>query len=124
MGLLSIPLTIIWWPGCRQYPAISSKESLKLMKMPHTACNTRDKKRLTEVERRLVELAQEGKLTPQEKASYDQITAMARAGGWRRAEKSAFRFAQDQVGLGHPRPNEDRDDVSSKGKILQSKGVE
>ena len=36
-GILLIPLLVIWWPGCRQYPAVTSKESLGLMKLLYAA---------------------------------------------------------------------------------------
>lgn len=107
MALLAIPLAIIWWPGCRQYPPVTSKESLKLMKLLYSACNTKDPQRLAEVERRLAELEQQGKLSPEEKAGFDRIIGMAKEGNWEKAEAAAFKFAQDQVGVGHPSPDDD-----------------
>lgn len=117
MALLAVPLAVVWWPGCRQYPPVSSKESLKLMKLLYAACNTRDEKRLAEVERRLSELEREGKVTPQEKAGYDRIIGTARAGNWEKAEAAAFKFAQDQVGVGHPSSDGEHDHPqNNKGK--------
>jgi hypothetical protein len=100
-----IPLLNMWWPGCRQYPAVSSRESLLLMRLLNTACNTRDEKRLAEVDRRLAELERQGRVTPAEKAGFDRIIGMAKAGDWEDAEKAAFKFAQDQVGQGGGSPD-------------------
>ena len=122
-GVLLIPLAAIWWPGCRQYPPVSSKESLTLMKLLYAACNTRDDKRLAEVERRLAELERDGKVGPEEKAGYDRIIGLARAGKWEDAERGAFKFAQDQVGVGHPSPDDERDQShDKKGKAPKAKG--
>ncbi|MCE9532003.1 MAG: hypothetical protein K8T89_12890 [Planctomycetes bacterium] len=99
-GLLAVPLVIIWWPGCRQYPPVSSRESLSLMKLLYAACNTRDEKRLANVENGVENLTREGKMTPEERAGFERIIKMARAGKWEDAEKAAFKFAQDQVGQG------------------------
>jgi hypothetical protein len=99
-GVLFIPVAVFWWPGCRQYPPVSSPESLTLMRRLYTACNTRDPQRLAGVEQRLAELEQDGKVTPEEKAGFERIIGMARAGDWEDAEKAAFKFAQDQVGQG------------------------
>jgi len=97
---LAIPLLIIWWPGCREYPAVTSKESLGLMKLLYAACNTKDPARLAKVEQGVEKLSREGKMTPAEKQGFDKIIGMAKAGEWERAEKAAFKFAQDQVGQG------------------------
>lgn len=105
MVSLAVLLAVIWWPGCRQYPPVSSKESLKLMKLLYAACNTKDSQRLSGVESQLADLERQGKVTPQEKAAYDRIVGMAKAGRWEDAEKAAFKFAQDQVGVGHPDPD-------------------
>jgi len=99
-GLLAVPLLVIWWPGCRQYPPVSSRESLSLMRLLYTACNTRDEKRLAEVEKGVEKLTREGKMSPEERVGFDKIIGMARAGDWQRAEQSSFKFAQDQVGQG------------------------
>lgn len=103
-GVLLIPLLVIWWPGCRQYPPVSSRESLKLLQLLNTACNTRDQARLAQVEKRLSELEQQGKLTAQEKAGYVRIIGEARAGKWEDAEKAAFKMAEDQLGQGNGEP--------------------
>lgn len=106
--LLAIPLAIIWWPGCRQYPPVTSRESLKLLQLLNTACNTQDTQRLAEAERRFAELERKGKLSAGEKAGYEKIVGLARSGKWAAAEAAAFKMAQDQVGVGHPDP-EDHD---------------
>lgn len=103
-GVLLVPLLIIWWPSCRQYPPVSSRESLSLMKLLYAACNTRDEKRLADVEKGVERLTREGRMTPEEKAGFDKIIGMAKAGKWEDAEKAAFKFAEDQVGQGDDNP--------------------
>jgi hypothetical protein len=90
-------LVLVWWPGCRQYPEVSSKEALTLLKQLYTACNTRDPARLSRVEQRVEKVAREGKLTPKEQDAFRRILARAKAGDWKQAEQASFRFAQDQV---------------------------
>lgn len=101
-GVLLIPLLIIWWPGCRQYPAVTSRESLSLMRLLNSACNTKDPKRLANVAKGIEKLTREGKMAPEEKAGFDRIIGMAKAGKWEDAEKAAFKMAEDQVGQGDP----------------------
>jgi hypothetical protein len=104
-GVLAVATLLVWWPGCRQYPPVSSPESLSLMRLLYSACNSRDEKRLAEVEKRIEKLQAEGKLNPEERAGFDKIVGMAKAGKWEAAEKSAFKFAQDQVGQGTDTPD-------------------
>jgi len=99
-GILLIPLLVIWWPGCRQYPAVTSKESLGLMKLLYAACNTKDPARLARAEQGMEKTTREGKMSPAEQEAFAKIIGMAKAGEWERAEKAAFKFAQDQVGQG------------------------
>jgi hypothetical protein len=106
-GLLAIPLLIDWWPGCRQYPAVSSEEGLYLMKLLYTACNTKDTARLTKVEQGVEKASREGKLSPPEQEAFAKIVGMAKKGEWQDVERAAFKFAQDQVGQGHPAPKMD-----------------
>jgi hypothetical protein len=98
--LLTIPLIIIWWPGCRQYPPVSSPESLGLMKLLYSACNTKDPARLAKVEQGIEKAAAEGKLNDEERDAFAKIIGMAKAGDWKKAENAVYRFAQDQVGQG------------------------
>lgn len=104
--VLALPVAFLWWPGCRQYPAVTSQESLRLMKLLYTATNTRDPVRLGRVETGVQKAAQDGKLTPAEGAAFQKVIAMARAGNWEGAERASFRFAQDQVGQGFPAERE------------------
>lgn len=103
-GILVVPLAIVWWPGCRQYEPVRSREALGLMQLLYAACNTKDPVRLARVESGLDQLAREGKLSTGERTGFDRVLAMAKAGDWSRAEAAAFKFAQDQVGVGHPAP--------------------
>lgn len=102
LGVLAILVTVVWWPGCRQYPAVTSPEALQTMKLLYAACNTKDTNRLREVEKRIDGLARDGKLSDAEQKAFSKIVTMANAGDWQSAEAAAFRFAQDQVGVGHP----------------------
>jgi hypothetical protein len=101
-GLLVIPLAIIWWPRFRKYPPVTSRESLQLMKLLYAACNTRDLARLSRVEQGVEELKREGKLAAAEQGAFESIIATARSGDWEAAEQAGFKFAEDQVGVGHP----------------------
>ncbi len=102
--LLAIGVAVVWWPGCRQYPPVTSRESLTLLRLLNTACNTQDPVRLAEAERQLDDLIRREKLTPDERAAFEKIVAMAKAGDWKDAEAAAFKMAEDQVGIGHPDP--------------------
>ena len=116
-AVLLAPLVVIWWPGCRQYSPVTSREALGLMQLLYTACNTKDPARLAKVETGIGKLTREGKMTPDERDGFDRIIAMAKANDWSRAEAAAFKFAQDQVGVGHPDPKDVHD-----GKKPASKG--
>ena len=106
LGLLAVPLVIVWWPGCRQYPPVTSREALTVLRLLNTACNTRDPQRLAEAQRRIADLDQQGKLSAKEKAAFEKIVGLAHAGKWEDAEAAAFKMAQDQVGVGHPDPDD------------------
>lgn len=97
LGVVAVPLAVVWWPGCRTYPELTSREGMGLMKLLYTACNTRDPVRLGKVEQGVEKAAGEGKLTDREREAFREIIGMARAGDWERAEKASFKFAQDQV---------------------------
>jgi hypothetical protein len=120
-GLLVVLLVAVWWPGCRKYPAVTSKESLSLMKLLYAACNTREEGRLKMAEEKLAKLTQEGKLSEAERESFAEIVGMARSGSWERAERAAFRFAQDQVGQGSE-ATRDPHDHSHEKKTSKGKG--
>lgn len=105
LALLLIPFTAMWWPGCREFPPVTSRESLKLMQLLNSACNTKDPHRLAMAERQLAELVAKSKVTEKEKAAYDKIISMANAGHWKEAEAAAFKMAVDQVGQGHADPH-------------------
>jgi hypothetical protein len=96
-GLLTIAVLFVWWPGCRKYPTATSKESMALIKLLYSACNTKDLARLAKVEQDLEKATQEGKISPAEQVSFAQIIRLAKQGDWENAEKAAYRFAQDQV---------------------------
>jgi hypothetical protein len=100
-GILLIALALIWRPGCRDYPTVTSPESLQLIKLVYAACNSKSLERLEKAEATLAELAQQNKVTPREKSAFESIFAMAHAGKWEQAEQASYRFAEDQIGRGH-----------------------
>jgi hypothetical protein len=103
-AILALALALVWWPGCRQYPPISSPEALQLMKLLYVACNLKDPVRLEQVEKRAAKLTEAGKLPPPEREAFERIVKLARAGDWEQAENAAYKFAEDQVGVGHSNP--------------------
>lgn len=103
LGLLAVLLfavLLVWWPGCRTYPPVRSRESLDLIKLVYTACNTKDAARLANAEKAVEKLRADGKLSEQEDKAFTRIIGLAKGGDWATAEKEALRFAQDQVGAG------------------------
>jgi hypothetical protein len=106
-AVLAIAMAIVWWPRFRQYPAVTSRESLQLMKLLYAACNTRDQARLARVEAGLQRLTEEGKITPAETESFRSIIALTKMGDWKAAQQASLRFAEDQVGVGHPAEPDD-----------------
>lgn len=102
LATVGVALAVVYWPGCRTYPPVSSRESLQLMRRLYTACNTRDAGRLAAVEAGLAKLRAAGKVNAAEQTAFDAIIAQAKAGDWAKAEAAAFKFAEDQVGVGHP----------------------
>jgi hypothetical protein len=57
-------------------------------------------------------------MTSAERAGFEKVIGMARAGDWERAEKAAFKFAEDQVGQGGStaKPHDQHDHKLPKGK--------
>jgi len=102
--VMGTALTMVWWPGCRQFPPVTSPEALTLIKLVHTACNTRDSARLEAAAKRWETLLQSGKASSREKEAFDRIFQLAKQGDWQAAEDLSFRFAQDQVGQGSSPP--------------------
>lgn len=99
-AVCALAVFFVWFPGCRQYPPVSSKESLDLIKLVYTACNTKSAKRLDVAQKRIDAASRDGKLSPEEEAGFRKILGIAAAGDWRSAEAAAYRFAQDQLGQG------------------------
>lgn len=99
-GILAVLVALVWWPGCRQYPPVTSRENLDLIKLVYTACNTRNPKRLAAAQERIDKAAQTGELSPAEEAGFRSILETAAAGNWPAAEAAALRFAKDQLGQG------------------------
>lgn len=99
-SVLIMASIVVWWPGCRRYPPVSSAESLANMKLLYSACNMKSIKTVEDVERRVETLHSAGRMTLEELIGFQKIIALAKSGQWQKAEDEAFRFAQDQVGVG------------------------
>jgi hypothetical protein len=97
LGVLGVLLAAVWWPGCKRYPEVSSREGLELMRALYTACSSRSEERLAKVERALEESERTGKVTPKEAKAFRSVIATARQGDWDSAASESFRFARDQV---------------------------
>ncbi len=97
LGVLAVAAAVVWWPGCRKYPQVTSPEALSLARRLYTACNTRHEGRLATVEAEVDRLTQQGILTPREEEAFRFIVGLARAGQWERAERESFRLAKDQL---------------------------
>lgn len=106
LAALAIALVVLWRPGCKYYPPITSPEGMNLVKLLYAACNARDLERLTMAEEKFNQLNQQEKLTSREKAAFESIISLAREKKWEQAEKASFRFAEDQLGRGHPAPSQ------------------
>jgi hypothetical protein len=96
-GVLVV-LLVVWWPGCRAYPRVSSAEGLKLIKLLHTACNTQDANRLATAREHVAQAEANGRVTPAEATALRSIIDQAERGAWTAAEQACWQFAQDQVG--------------------------
>lgn len=97
LGVLTLAAVVVWWPGCRKYPPVTSPEALSLVRRLYTACNTRQEGRLAAVEVEVDRLTQQGILTPREEEAFRYIVGLAREGKWERAERECFRLAEDQL---------------------------
>ena len=90
-------LLLISLAGCREYPRVTSRASLDLIKQVYTACNTANVERLAKCKEEIAELIASGELTPSEQQSFERIIALADAGQWQAASAESLQFAQDQV---------------------------
>ena len=97
LAVLAVPAAVVWWPGCRQYPPLSTPEGVTLGQALYTVCDSRDPALIPKFEKRLAEVEAAGKLTPDQAAAFRDILGTAKAGDWDRAKAAAYRFAQDQV---------------------------
>jgi hypothetical protein len=86
-----------WWASGKKFPPISSEESLHLMRALYTACSSQNDQRLAVVERKVVEAADAGQMSAEERAAFEEIVSYARADDWERAAGESYRFARDQV---------------------------
>jgi hypothetical protein len=97
MLVLALIAAYLWWPSFKTYPEVTSRESLQLMKLLYTACNTQDVNRLNKVEADLQKLVTAKKMTTTEQDAFTRNITLAKNGAWKDAEKASFKFAQDQV---------------------------
>ena len=97
MVILTVCLTVVYWPGCRQYPEATNPQTLRLIKLLYTACNTKSEPRLTEFEKQFDSVRNSSVLSAEEVQSFVAILELARKGQWGQAQDQCYRFAQDQV---------------------------
>ncbi len=90
----------VWWPGCREYPVATSRDSMDLIKLLFVGCNMKDPVKIKLVESRLETLEREGGVSRSERKAFDKIISVALSGQWSAAEREALQFARDQVGQG------------------------
>lgn len=101
-------VVVVWWRSRPAYPVASSPESMYLMRLCYSTCNAKDPARLQMLKTGLQEAIRLEKLTPAEESAFAKIIAMAERQEWEAAEAASFQFAEDQVGRGHPTPDEHR----------------
>lgn len=94
---LALVAAVVWWPGCRQYPPLQSQESLRVLELLNSACNTKNSSLLAEAESRLAKIEASGNLGAAEKKVFESIINLGKAGEWKRAEAKALSMASDQV---------------------------
>lgn len=83
--------------GCRQYPPVTSRESLDTIKEVYTACNTKNLSRVSRCEEKISTLVQEGKMDSAEAGHFRDILDLAKQSRWEEAQTQALRYAKDQV---------------------------
>ncbi len=87
----------IWFANRKQYPEVTSPESLTLVRALYTACSSENPARLVKVEKLLDECCRDSKVSPDEEQAFRAIIAEAKADRWEEARAASYRFAQDQV---------------------------
>lgn len=97
MAVLMVCLAVVYWPGCRQYPEATHPQTLRLIKLLYTACNTQSEPRLAEFEKELQAIRQTSALSTAEEQAFTAIIDLARQGHWTQAQDQCYKFAQDQV---------------------------
>lgn len=97
IGVLLMAAILGWWRSGEEYPAVSSPESLHLMRALYTACSSRNDARLATVEENVGGAMARGLLDEAEYQAFEKIIALARSGDWPSATSESYRFAQDQV---------------------------
>lgn len=97
-GVLGLVVVSLWLcGGCRQYPPVTSRESLDTIKEVYTACNTKNLSRVSRCEEKISTLVQEGKMASEEAGHFRAILDLAKQSRWEEAQTKALRYAQDQV---------------------------
>jgi hypothetical protein len=96
-GVLFLAVVVVWWPGCREYPLVTSSQSMDLIKLLHVGCNMKDIVLVKTVESRLQTLEGNGGVSPRERKAFDKIVGLAHSSLWSEAERAALQFARDQV---------------------------
>ena len=87
----------IWLATRKEYPEVTSPESLTLVRALYTACSSQNPVRLDKVEQLLDECCRTSRVTAAEERSFRAIITDAKANRWEEAQAASYRFAQDQV---------------------------
>lgn len=90
-------IAIIWFANRKQYPEVTSPESLTLVRALYTACSSQNPARLAQVEQLLEQHCRDSKVSPAEERAFRAVIAEAKANRWEEARAASYRFAQDQV---------------------------
>jgi hypothetical protein len=96
-GVLIVVALVVWLRSGREFPEVSHPEGLHLMRALYTACSSQSEERLSVVERKVTEAAEQGVLTEPELAAFREIIARGQSADWEHAAAKSYQFARDQV---------------------------
>ena len=96
-GVVIFAALVVWLRSGREFPEVSHPEGLHLMRALYTACSSQNAERLSLVERKVTEAADEGVLTEVESVAFREIIARAQSADWADAAAKSYQFARDQV---------------------------
>lgn len=98
--VLLLALLWLWGPRWRQYPAVTSPESLTLIKLFYNASSAQDPERVITAQQRLKRLIETGQLTAAEQTAFERVATLIQNQQWEQAQRACLRFAEEQIGRG------------------------